>query len=192
LTVNATSTFNTDVDLSLGDAENLALTSTSNSSLSVAALNITQADDADATDNLVGLDLALTNNSGDAGDTFTGLRITNANTAANQITDALITLDNAETSASTVTDGILITSSGVNDGIIDAIDVSAANITNAINVGANTILGTTADLDFSNFDVTGVSGDITSAGDLALNGGDLTSTAGTFNLINTNTTTLNI
>src|SRR3989344_1050779 len=67
--------------------------------------------------------------------------------------DALILLDNADVTASSLTDGIRITSSGVNLGITDAIDVSDANLTNAINVGANTILGTDAVIDFTDFDV---------------------------------------
>jgi hypothetical protein len=50
-------------------------------------------------------------------------------------------------------DGILITSSGVSAGITDAIDVSATNITNALNVGDNIILGTTAVVNFEDFDV---------------------------------------
>ncbi|WP_261042667.1 hypothetical protein, partial [Streptococcus mitis] len=69
LSVDATSTFNTDVNFSLADGENFAITSSSNSDMSVGSFSITQADDADATDDLVGLDLTLTNNSDDAGDT---------------------------------------------------------------------------------------------------------------------------
>lgn len=71
-----------------------------------------------------------------------GIVITNADDAANAVTEALITLDNLETTASTLTDAILITSNGAVGGVVDAIDVSAINITNAINIGANAIAGT--------------------------------------------------
>ena len=100
----------------------------------------TQNDDGDATDTSYGELILMTNKSGDAGDKLYGLSITNADDAANQITDALIKLDNAEDTAATVPDGILITSSGVNEGITDAIDVSATNILNSINIGANPIV----------------------------------------------------
>ena len=66
--------------------------------------------------------------------------IINNNNAANTVTESLIFIDNAETTASTLTDGILITSSGVNNGIVDAIDVSDSNITNALNIGTNNIV----------------------------------------------------
>lgn len=50
------------------------------------------------------------------------------------------------------TDGILFTAANV---ITDAIDASAANIVNAINIGANVILGTTGSLSFTNYSITG-------------------------------------
>jgi hypothetical protein len=95
-------------------------------------------------------------------------------------TEALLLLDNADNSdtGSTIVDNaILITNSGgIASGITDAIDVSASDIVNAINVGGNVILGTTANIDFTNFGVDGATGDITTAGDLAVNGNDITST----------------
>lgn len=106
-----------------------------------------------------------------AGTTTTQRAVTIANTVTAQTvdvnTEALLLLDNEDTTASgsTVIDnGILITVSGaIADGIIDAIDASDANITNAINIGANAILGT-------NFSVTGA-GAVTAAGAIAANGG---------------------
>lgn len=60
--------------------------------------------------------------------------------------------------------------------ITDAIDVSdATGITNALNIGANAIVGTTANIDLNNFDVVGGTGNITTAGDIAVNGDDITS-----------------
>ncbi|MBI5415141.1 hypothetical protein HZA38_06555 [Candidatus Peregrinibacteria bacterium] len=99
-----------------------------------------------AGDVLAGINIDLTNASTAAGGQR-GLVITNINDAADATTEALIALDNAEGAASTVTDAIIITSSGVNGGVVDAIDVSAANITTAIRVNANAIEAT--ELDFN-------------------------------------------
>lgn len=121
--------------------------------------------------------VTLTANDADA-DLF-GIQINTVATlnASGGSYEALIRLDNAENTIATVTDGILITSSSSTDqDITDAIDVSHTNIVNAINVGANIVLGTTGDINLSNFDVTGSSGDITTAGDIAINGGDITAT----------------
>jgi hypothetical protein len=64
------------------DGETLAITSTSNSDTSIYSISATQAEDADATDDLYAFDLSLVNQSGDAGDTVTGLRIRVLNDAA--------------------------------------------------------------------------------------------------------------
>ncbi len=101
-----------------------------------------QVDDANATDDFDAMRFDLTSESGDAGDTFDGIVINWENGAANTIMDSAIKIDNAETTASTMTDAIIITSTGVNNGITDAIDVSDSNIANAINIGANAIAGT--------------------------------------------------
>jgi len=53
--------------------------------------------------------------------------------------------------------------------ITDALDVSDAGIVNAINVGANTITGTTAVIDFTNFDVS-TGGNVTIGGNLSVTG----------------------
>jgi hypothetical protein len=71
---------------------------------------------------------------------------------------------------------------------------STGQVTLAGNVDATNGLDiTNADLTVggSNFSVAQASGDITSAGDIAVNGGDLTTSAGTFNLANT-ATSLNL
>ncbi|MFY9484190.1 MAG: hypothetical protein WAP74_01020 [Patescibacteria group bacterium] len=72
-----------------------------------------------------------------------------------------------------------------------AIDITDSDYTNAISIADNAIIGTTANLDLTNFDVTGSSGDITTGGDIAVNGGDLSTTAATFNVANA-ATTLNL
>ncbi|MCS7092622.1 MAG: MerR family DNA-binding transcriptional regulator, partial [Patescibacteria group bacterium] len=57
------------------------------------------------------------------------------------------------TGAVTTADGIIIAASNAAGVITDALDVSDPEIVNAINIGANTILGTTGVIDFTNFDV---------------------------------------
>ncbi|KKR11168.1 MAG: hypothetical protein UT39_C0010G0001, partial [Candidatus Woesebacteria bacterium GW2011_GWA1_39_21] len=71
-----------------------------------------------------------------------------------------------------------------------ALTITSSNYTNALSIADNNITGTTANIDLNNFDVIGSSGNITTAGDLALNGGDLTSTATTFNFDVANTGTI--
>lgn len=83
--------------------------------------------------------VTLTNNDAN-GDLF-GLKIVGAATtnAAASSYEYLVGLDCAENTAAACTDGILITSTGIDTGVTDGVDVSAANITNAINIGANEI-----------------------------------------------------
>lgn len=132
---------------------------------------------ANFTETVRALNIQMTNNSIVAGSTQQVLRVANAlstNFGAGDLnTDALILLDNADTSTdgSTIVDNaILITNSGgVTSGITDAVDASATEIVNALNVGPNVITGTTGSIDFTNFDVadtggvtfTGVTTDIT-------------------------------
>lgn len=103
-------------------------------------IDANQTDDAAATDDFIGFRLDITSESGDAGDTIRGIKLNVKEGTANTIIDAGILIDNAETTASTLTDAIIITSSGVDGGVVDAIDVSASNITNSVNVGANPIV----------------------------------------------------
>ncbi len=107
------------------------------------------------------------------------------------VPDSLAVFTNSDTNELMV-DGIIVQASA--GGITDGIDVSDAELTNALNIGDNIFLGTTANIDFTNFDVVGSSGDVTTTGDLALNGGDFTSTSATFNLLDAsgNSTTLDI
>ncbi|MGH9857360.1 MAG: beta strand repeat-containing protein, partial [Acidobacteriota bacterium] len=109
--------------------------------------------------------------------------------SSSEAPDQLLLLENLDTNL-TIADGLLVNvaSGGV---ISDGLDVSDSDIVNAVNVGANTILGTTATIDFSNFDLAG-NGNLTTAGDIAVNGGDLTTSAATGNLFSTNATTVNI
>ncbi len=59
-------------------------------------------------------------------------------------------------------------------GMTTAIDVSDPEIVDAISLGANNIVGTTGDINFTNFDLTGSTGTITSAGNAILQGGSIT------------------
>jgi len=52
-----------------------------------------------------------------------------------------------------ITDGILFNTSGTSATITDAIDASDAGVTNALNIGAHTIIGTTGTIDLTDFDV---------------------------------------
>ncbi len=104
-------------------------------------------------------------------------------------TEALLRLDNADTSASgstVVDDAILITVSGtLADGIVDAIDASDANITNAINIGTNNIVtgaATIASIELDLLDSGITLGELTDSGTLTagtvdINGGNIDGTA---------------
>ena len=107
------------------------------------ALNITATTNsgaASATDVFGGI-ITVVQNDADA-DAF-GLKIVldaTTNAAANSYEYGLF-IDCEENSAGACIDGILLTSSGAAGGMVDAVDASASNITNAINIGANLILG---------------------------------------------------
>jgi DNA-binding transcriptional MerR regulator len=91
--------------------------------------------------------------------------IKNNDVAGGGATERLLVLDNADTDGSAVTTALEVLATGT---VTTAIDVSAANIGTALNFGAN-------DIDGTNFDVAGATGNITTAGDLAVNGDDITS-----------------
>jgi hypothetical protein len=70
-----------------------------------------------------------------------GLAATSVTIAGTNLVDCFLCLTNAENQAAAVSDAIRVTStSATNADITDGIDVSDANITNAINVGSNIIL----------------------------------------------------
>ena len=81
-------------------------------------------------------------------------------------TEALLMLDNADVDT-VVTTALAITSAAGN--IQNAVDASDAEIVNALLFGLNDIVGT-------NLTIAGATGNLTTAGDLAVNGGDITST----------------
>ncbi|MBI2410281.1 MAG: hypothetical protein HYV32_00090 [Candidatus Kerfeldbacteria bacterium] len=125
-----------------------------------AADAVTQADGATAARDAIGENITLTANDAD-GDMF-GLQITGAattNAAAGSYTGILI--DNAENVADTMSDAILVTATGGDTTVTDGLDVSASNIVNGVNLGANVLAMTTgtigsngaAVVDFADFDV---------------------------------------
>ena len=159
-------------------------------------LDFAQSDGATAGIDAIGQKLTLTGNDAD-GDMF-GLVINAAATvnAAAGTYEAGIKIDNAEDTAGSMTDAIVVTAT-TDTAITDGIDVSDAEIVNAINVGANTLLGTTGLIDYTNFDVdasghittqVGYGLDTNAAGELKL--GDTTAT--TISLGTTAATTINL
>ncbi|MBI5369934.1 hypothetical protein HZA85_01960 [Candidatus Uhrbacteria bacterium] len=185
--VDASSTASTNTDGALD--LNIASTTANVVGLSVSA---TQSSGAIADAELLGQQIILTGN--DADGEVIGLEISSAATAA-AIADtysALLRLTNAENTASVVTDAILVTStSGTSGDIVDALDVSATTITNALNAGQNFIVfdttrqfgsaaGTITWEDTSGNDLMTLTdnsdtGDVVLSGDLAVNGDDITS-----------------
>src|SRR5690606_17111006 len=80
--------------------------------------------------------------------------------------------------------GLKISSTG-GGGFTTGIDVSDASIVTGLALGASNLSAT-------NFSITGATGDITTSGDIAVNGGDITTTAGTATLFNNGATNLAI
>ena len=69
--------------------------------------------------------------------------------------------------------GILTLSAS--SGQTTAMVITDTDYTNSLSIADNNITGTTANIDLSNFDVVGSTGSITTAGDIAVNGDDITS-----------------
>jgi len=139
-------TLDADTEIIVGTGDEFTITADAQVGIDeIITILIDQDDDADATDILQAIRIELASESGDAGDLLYGIMMTVEEGTANTIIDAAIHIDNEETTAATLTDAIIITSSGAAAGVTDGLDVSAANITNAINIGVNTILGANDD-----------------------------------------------
>ncbi len=115
---NGQASFNTDVDVVLGDSENLSIGSTITGTTAVSVLN-----------------MVVTNNTSSGTQNLALLQ----NAAGSGITDGLLVLDNADTDTA-VGGGIVITSAA--GGITNGIDVSDSDIGNALLFGANDVIGT--------------------------------------------------
>ena len=160
--INATNG-NADYQVLVVDATSTAITDTAglidlninagNAAVDGINVGLTSNNGVTAGTDIEGIAMDITGNDADA-DHF-GMRISFATTAAavSGTYEAGILINNADTTASSLNDGVLVTATGVNNGVVDAFDASAANITNALNAGANVILGTTATINFDNFDV---------------------------------------
>lgn len=116
-----------DIQINPGGAGDLTVTADSDSNVQIAG-TVTSSSSND-------LQLITLTNQSSSG-TQRGLVVTNANDAANAITESLLTLNNAETTANTVTDYLSITSSAT-DSTANAINVSDSDLFNAIYLGAN-------------------------------------------------------
>ena len=120
-----------DVDVTVGDS----------SPVSGSWIHATQSDTAGVGNTVVGQRISLQEL--DADGIMYGLLIgTSDGSGVAGTFPAGIKVDNGEDIADSMTDGILITSSGINNGVTNGINVSDAFITNAINIGANAIAGT--------------------------------------------------
>jgi hypothetical protein len=110
-------------------------------------------------------DLAVADNS-------TGyFSLTRANGVGTADPAQLMLIDNLDTNRA-VAAGIKLQAAG--GGMTTAIDATDAEIVDAINVAANNIVGTTGNIDFTNFDVIGSTGSVTMAGNLSVTSGTIT------------------
>lgn len=121
------------------------------------------------------IDIVLANTATDsnldivvADDSTSYVSVTRANGSGTNNPTQLLLIDNLDTNQG-IANGIIVQSAA--GAITDGIDASDAELVNAINVGANVIIGSTADIDFTNFDVVGSSGNVTAGGNLNLSGG---------------------
>ncbi len=137
-TASGAAIFNSDVDMLLAGAEDVAIESTTGDN------------------NLTPLTIRLTNTDTGALQQI-GLTVQNTSSSTSA-TEALISMDNAD--AIVTTDGILVNASGAG-GITNGINLVAANIVNAINVGENIILGTASAITFTEFNVSAATGSVT-------------------------------
>ena len=122
--------------------------------------SLTVSDDADGTDTARAHGITITNNSGDAGDTIEGVRISQAATAGDGVVDSGFIFDSAE-DASGTTAAAFIAQGSTADAITTAFDASSAGIltalaigSNQITTGATTIASTELDLIDAGVDIT--------------------------------------
>ncbi len=141
------------------DALNIAYTAVdddASDTLYAVDIGVTIQDDTTATDNVTGQRIDITNN--DTNASGTGLHIS-ANDSSAGVVSAGILIENLQSSDIDLNSGILIRAT--TDGSLpDAIDVSDAEITNALNMGANNIAGTNASITFAEFSVASGTGSV--------------------------------
>ncbi len=162
-----TMTFSDDVDLQFAGAENLTISNVSvTSGADIVALNMTVPDSTSAD----AMHISITDNSASSGN-VRGLVVETGNGAATL--DSAIAINHTDTGQA-MTAGIEITGDP-STAITIALDVDDPEIVTALSAGANDLTGT-------NWSINGSTGSLTLTGDAAVNGGDLTSTAGTLNI----------
>ena len=152
LTANGLSTFNTDVDLTLLETENLTLTNTLTGSNAVDLISPTLTNNSTS-----GTQRAEVISVGGSGTTESGLTINYTGTVATGLTAGMI---------------IAGTSTGT---IATAVDVADAEINTALSFGANDITGT-------NFTVTGSSGNVDTQGTIQAGSSNVTITTAAGNI----------
>jgi hypothetical protein len=131
LTANGSAAFNSDVDITVDGTENVVIgngTGTGSNGVDILTVNVINTDAGASTQR--------------------GLVVANLATST-ATTESLIAADNADALA--VADGLIVTGSG--GAVTDGVDVSDSSIVNAINAGDNVVLGTAAQIDFTDFDV---------------------------------------
>ncbi len=178
-TTNTCTSFNTDTSITLQDAYNAtsgsSITTTSARDIDIVLANT-------ATDS--NLDIQI------AADSTSTVSITRLDSSILSSPNQLLLLEDLDTVLN-VANGLTIQTAGA---LTDAIDVSDAEIANAINIGANTILGTTGVIDFTNFDVgatgsTTIATSNTSGADLAITNSVAYTGTGLLNLTANSATT---
>jgi hypothetical protein len=108
--------------------------------------------------------------------------ISRSNNASSEVPAQLFALRNLDNDVAVGTGLVVDSASG---GITTALNVSDAEIVTALSSGTNDLVGT-------NWSIAGSTGNLQTSGDLAVGGGDLTTTAATASLFNTAVTTANI
>jgi hypothetical protein len=136
--------FSVDADFTLAETENVNITNTVTGTNALDLFNTT-----------------ITNNTSSG----TQRAVTIQNAAGSGATEALLSLNNADTDTAV---GVGLEIASAAGAVTTAIDVSDADIVDALSVGANNIVGTTGDLNFSNFDVLGASGNTSIGGTLTV------------------------
>ena len=155
-TANGTATFNDDASYVFGTDEQINITQTASMSTTTALLNfdLTGNWGGSGENHAINIDYADESSNG-ASDSVINMTFYNTPGASPTYRSGLEITANAVSSlTTTITDAIIINSEGAGTTIItDAVDASDSDIVNAINIGANVILGTTGTIDFTNFDV---------------------------------------
>jgi len=138
-----------------------------------------------ATGNLSNNYFTLANSAGTNGQVLTtnGAGVTTWTSASGLGLVNSVTGSGAGISVSPTTGAVIVSNTGVTSITGTANQIIASASTGAVTLSTPQDIATTSNVNF---------GSVTTSGDIAVNGGDLTTTATTFNLLNTTATTLNL